>query len=256
MKNFKFISIIVFAITLIVGSFFVSTKNAFALDSVSLSAQDFIVWNQGGLVGYDAGFSLTGATFNGAQSIVIKLYRGDTLLQTNTAIYGKITGTGFLTPFDVFGTFDYAKDGYFTNVKGSEYGQTLTPTKVVATVTLADGKILTATNTNLTTSSILTPLAEGCAPGYLFSVTTGQPCGVGQVLGVDSFQFASKMEDGSKGNEVVELQNFLNTAGYDCGVADGKFGPKTKTAVINFQVANGLEGDGIVGALTRSILNK
>lgn len=255
MKNFKFISMIVFIVTLIVGSFFVSTKNTFAADSV-LKTQDFVVWNQGGLAGYDAGFSLTGATFNEAQSIVIKLYSGNTLLQTNTAIYGKITGTGFLTPFDVFGTFDYAKDGYFTNVRGSEYGQTLAPTKVVATVTLSDGKILTTTNTNLTTSSILTPLPEGCAPGYLFSVTTGQPCGTGQVLGAEKFQFTLSMKSGSSGNEIMELQNFLNTAGYDCGVADGKFGPKTKTAVINFQVANGLEGDGIVGALTRSILNQ
>lgn len=245
-----------FAVTLLVGSLFVSSGTALAADA-TLKAEDFVVWNQGQLVGYDAGFSLTDATFNGAQSIVIRLYSGNTLLQTNTAIYGKITGTGFLTPFDVLGTFDYAKDGYFTNVRASEYGQNLAPTKVVAIVTLANGKVLTATNTNLTTSTIL-PIQEGCAHGYLFSATTGQPCvaGAGQVLGVEKFQFTLSMKSGSSGNEVMGLQNFLNASGYDSGIADGKFGPKTKEAVINFQVANGLEGDGIVGALTRSILNQ
>jgi peptidoglycan hydrolase-like protein with peptidoglycan-binding domain len=63
------------------------------------------------------------------------------------------------------------------------------------------------------------------------------------------------MKNGSNGNEVIELQKFLTALG-DTLTADGKFGPKTKAAVIKFQIANGLEGDGIVGALTRAVLNK
>ena len=57
-------------------------------------------------------------------------------------------------------------------------------------------------------------------------------------------------------NEVMELQKFLNTAGFGPLVVDGKFGPMTKVAVIKFQLANGLKGDGIVGPLTRAVLNK
>ena len=39
-----------------------------------------------------------------AERITKRLAQVNTLLQTNIAINGKITGTEFLTPFDVFGT--------------------------------------------------------------------------------------------------------------------------------------------------------
>lgn len=55
--------------------------------------------------------------------------------------------------------------------------------------------------------------------------------------------------------DVLELQNRLNTLGYDSGIADGKFGPKTKAAVTLFQKAKNLGADGIVGSLTRKAFN-
>jgi hypothetical protein len=77
------------------------------------------------------------------------------------------------------------------------------------------------------------------------------------VLGAEKFTFTLPLKVGSKGNEVKELQSLLISLGYnDVDVVDGKFGLKTKSAVIKFQLANGLKGDGIVGILTRSILNK
>lgn len=54
---------------------------------------------------------------------------------------------------------------------------------------------------------------------------------------------------GSIGNEVKALQEKLNLK------ADGIFGPITEEAVKDFQRANGLEVDGIVGANTLSKLN-
>jgi hypothetical protein len=127
-----------------------TSGNAVALGS--LAAQDFGVMNQSGVMGYTAGFGLTNTTLAQAQSIVVQLYSGTTLLQTNTAtsqVFG-LPGTDFSSPFDVFGTFNYVTDGYWTNVRGAEYGQTLIPTSVVATVTLSNGAVLTATNTTLT----------------------------------------------------------------------------------------------------------
>lgn len=76
----------------------------------------------------------------------------------------------------------------------------------------------------------------------------------GKVLGAESFNFTKLMKKGLNGTEVMELQKFLNTLGFDCGTADGKFGPKTKAGVIKFQISKGLKGDGIVGALTRAFL--
>ena len=54
---------------------------------------------------------------------------------------------------------------------------------------------------------------------------------------------------GSKGSEVARLQNLLNARGANL-IVDGDFGPATKKAVINFQAANGLLVDGVVGSQT------
>ncbi len=122
----------------------------------TLAAEDFGVVSYdtglGILKGYTAGFGLTDATFENAQSVVIKLYSGATLLQTNTStaqVGIDIVGTQISTPFDVSGTFNYATDGYWVNVRAAEYGQTMPATKVVATVTLEDGQVVTAENTML-----------------------------------------------------------------------------------------------------------
>lgn len=239
MKNLKLVSIIVLGVALLVGVFSLS-KSASAA-STTLTAKSFSVWNQGGVIGYDAGFALSSdTTFSGAQYIIIKLYSGSTLLQTNTAVPGKIVGNEFVTPFDVFGTFNYISDGYFTNVRESEYGKVLAPTKVVITAKLADGKLVSATSTYLTgdTNTIgVTPIS-------------------GQVLGAESFRFTSKIMKGSEGAQVTELQKLLNNAGYDCGTVDGAFGPKTLSALIKFQTANSLDADGVVGPQTREALNK
>ncbi|MFT9496301.1 peptidoglycan-binding protein [Anaerosolibacter sp.] len=53
---------------------------------------------------------------------------------------------------------------------------------------------------------------------------------------------------------VVLIQEKLNELGYDCGVADGIMGTKTKTAIKNFQRDNGLVVDGIVGTKTKTAL--
>lgn len=123
----------------------------------TLAAEDFgVVINDAGALGivkgYTAGFGLTNATFAGAQSVVMKLYNGTTLLQTNTAtaqVGIDITGNQISSPFDVSGTFNYALDGYWVNVREAQYGQSVPATKVVATVTLANGKVVTAENTLL-----------------------------------------------------------------------------------------------------------
>jgi hypothetical protein len=122
-----------------------------------LSAEDFGVVNYdtglGVIKGYTAGFGLDNQTLENSTSVIVKLYSGSTLLQTNTAILAKfnadIKGTQFSSPFDVSGTFDYVTDGYWTNVKETQYGQSAPATKVVATVVLEDGQVVTAENTIL-----------------------------------------------------------------------------------------------------------
>lgn len=58
-----------------------------------------------------------------------------------------------------------------------------------------------------------------------------------------------QLQLGSTGPDVVFLQKRLIAFGYYL-TPDGQFGPKTQSAVRSFQSANGLQPDGVVGALT------
>ncbi|MEA4812314.1 MAG: Ig-like domain-containing protein [Anaerolineaceae bacterium] len=116
-----------------------------------LAAEDFSYWaNENlGLRGVSAGFQLSYATLSGA-SVKVELFAGEQLLQTNNLVAGKLDGVAqFSTPFDIYGNFDYAADGYWTNQRATDFDPELIPTKVVARVTLANGKVLTAEKTPL-----------------------------------------------------------------------------------------------------------
>ena len=110
--------------------------------------------------------------------------------------------------------------------------------------------------------SVITPTVPVICPlGDLFSTTTGKRCTVvggtpGRVLGAGSFNFTLYIKKGSRNNEVMEFQKFINAAGFNCGIADGIFGSKTKSAAMQFQITKGLKGDGLIGPLTRAFLNK
>ena len=72
----------------------------------------------------------------------------------------------------------------------------------------------------------------------------GQPKGLDSVL-----VWRPTIRKGSTGDDVRYCQQKLNEFGANLEV-DGKFGDKTKAAVIAFQKANGLTADGVVGPLT------
>jgi len=59
---------------------------------------------------------------------------------------------------------------------------------------------------------------------------------------------------GSRGHEVVHLQQKLQKAGFDVGRTDGIFGPLTLDGVISFQKHERLWVDGLVGPRTRAAL--
>lgn len=73
-----------------------------------------------------------------------------------------------------------------------------------------------------------------------------------------TFVFASfdtSLKYGSKGNAVVELQDFLVDQGFYSSKVDGKFGLMVRKAVVAFQTANGLSGDGYFGFGSRKKAN-
>lgn len=62
------------------------------------------------------------------------------------------------------------------------------------------------------------------------------------------------IKQGAKGPDVSKLQNLLKSIGVYQDTVDGSFGPRTKSYVIQFQNANGLEPDGVVGSRTWEVL--
>ena len=53
-----------------------------------------------------------------------------------------------------------------------------------------------------------------------------------------------------------QIQEALKNAGYYEGEVDGKIGPRTKTAIKDFQADNGLTSDGVAGRRTKEKLIK
>jgi hypothetical protein len=189
--------------------------------TASLAAQDFGVVNYdtglGILKGYTAGFGLTNATFVNVQSVVEKLYASSTLLQTNTAtskVGTTLTGSDISSPFDVSGSFNYVTDGYWTNVRQAEYGQTLPATRVVATVTLAGGQVVTAENDTL--SGNPTTIMPVVATSTLPMVSIGSPLNNANVSG--TIAIAVNASDTSSAITKVKL------------FVDGMFGLKKSTS--------------------------
>jgi len=105
-----------------------------------------------------------------------------------------------------------------------------------------------------TTSSLTT---TPCLNGALYNTTTGLLCATtpnpldGQATITRNLKLTIPRMSGT---DVKDLQTYLNTHNYNCGIADGVFGKLTKQAVIKFQLANQLKGDGVVGPMTKSKL--
>ncbi|MBP9748197.1 MAG: peptidoglycan-binding protein [Candidatus Pacebacteria bacterium] len=78
----------------------------------------------------------------------------------------------------------------------------------------------------------------------------------------NTLNFTRTLRIKDSGEDVKELQKYLNTHGYPVAIAGAgslgnettKFGLLTHSAVVKFQLANNLVGDGIVGPLTRAFL--
>ncbi|MEM8716210.1 MAG: peptidoglycan-binding domain-containing protein [Cyanobacteria bacterium P01_A01_bin.3] len=65
-----------------------------------------------------------------------------------------------------------------------------------------------------------------------------------QLLELATLQF------GDRGKEVEDLQQTLNSLGYDCGEIDGCYGDRTRAAVADVQRHFGLDVDGIFNPAT------
>jgi len=75
-----------------------------------------------------------------------------------------------------------------------------------------------------------------------------------QARGFESFSGTGSSAQPAQKFTVRQIQRALASAGFYKGTIDGKEGPKTKMAVREFQRAQGLKVDGVVGSSTRRAL--
>ncbi|MBQ9299550.1 MAG: peptidoglycan-binding protein, partial [Clostridia bacterium] len=66
--------------------------------------------------------------------------------------------------------------------------------------------------------------------------------------------FTGLLSAGSKGVRVMQLQERLRDLNYYHGLIDGRFGSQTHSALVNFQRANALSADGVMGPKTYNAL--
>lgn len=81
------------------------------------------------------------------------------------------------------------------------------------------------------------------------------PIGATNVYAADKTAANSTLRVGMRGQSVVTLQQKLKELGYFENKVTGYFGEITKKSVINFQKVHRLQGDGIVGVATLTLLN-
>ncbi len=67
-------------------------------------------------------------------------------------------------------------------------------------------------------------------------------------------RYTRPLKLGDQGQDVIELQERLNTLGFNAGLEDGYLGRSTQQAVIEFQRSKGLTPDGIIGPNTYTAL--
>ncbi|MFA5099078.1 MAG: right-handed parallel beta-helix repeat-containing protein [Candidatus Paceibacterota bacterium] len=103
------------------------------------------------------------------------------------------------------------------------------------------------------TPVVTTPVVS--APVIVSPAAVSEIITEGQVLGASTFNFASDLRLGSKGDDVIELQNRLTAEGVYSGPITGYFGQLTFAGVKAYQAKYGISQVGNVGPLTRAQLN-
>ena len=91
------------------------------------------------------------------------------------------------------------------------------------------------------------------------SALESQPAKTEEVITTEEIvvvESSDKSAVGKEGPSVKEIQTALKNAGYYQGAVDGKIGRKSRQAIREFQKANNLSADGVVGKKTWAVLKE
>ncbi|HHW56093.1 MAG TPA: SpoIID/LytB domain-containing protein [Clostridia bacterium] len=143
------------------------------------------------------------------------------------------------------------------NLNKAGYFVTANPTDYFGRATL-NAVIRLQKDYNLVADGIYGPLTEKALMDKLNSLSSSNsasstPQNSG-TEGQPSLVMTRVLKYGCQGEDVKTLQHILNNLGFDVGSADGIFGKRTQEGVVQFQKANGLITDGVVGPITQKAL--
>jgi peptidoglycan hydrolase-like protein with peptidoglycan-binding domain len=133
----------------------------------------------------------------------------------------------------------------------------LTDTKTL-TLSATTTYTVTCTNTAGSTSKSITVTVSSGSTKQVLGVSTQQdidPNAPASNCVSLSNNLRYRSRDATTNGDVSTLQDFLQSQGYLSTEPTGYFGLLTVSAVKNFQSANGITGDGFVGAFTRAKIN-
>lgn len=124
-----------------------------------------------------------------------------------------------------------------------------------------DGKIGPMTRASLESAQngiISSTVPVSCTSGAVFDPLTGLPC-VSTPISTSTLNLSRTLKltvPRMTGNDIKELQIYLNNNGYNVGTPDGVYGTGTQKVIINFQQSKNLKPDGSVGPVTLSYLKQ
>jgi hypothetical protein len=165
---------------------------------------------------------------------------------------GTLTGTGSALTYTPANGFTGTDSFQFVANDGKA-----TSTAATVTITVNAAPVVTS---NVSTRGITG--GGGGSGQFIPSVTTstqttGPTQSTGSVLGASTYNFTVNLHVGSRGADVIALQQFLIAEGYSIPAgATGYFGIQTKTALAAYQAANGISpAVGYFGPITRAKVN-
>jgi len=223
-------------------------------------------------------YSINGGAYT---SIVGTVVNGDTVTvhQTSSALHGIATDLVLdiggvsdiftITTVHNILTYTAGANGSITGISPQLVDDNADGTEVTAIpdhhyhfVDWSDG-VLTASRTDINVTDNISVTANFAnniiSSGSYINLSNGTKITNPVVTQLPTYTFSKTLKYRMTNNEVKELQKYLNTHNYPVatigagspGNETNYFGLKTKSAVIKFQLANGLKGDGIVGVMTR-----
>ena len=148
---------------------------------------------------------------------------------------------------------DLSKLGYYSGTISGHFGSKTEA--AVMSFQKANGLSADGVAGEKTLSAISSKLKGGSSSGSSSSSSSSSNSNSSSASTSSLLNTSITLQQGTKSDEVLKLQNMLTSLGFYTGNKTGNFGEKTADAVIAYQKSKGLTADGIAGKKTLAAIN-